>query len=327
MNTVSKKIADAALHIERGFLEICGIGDGSGYTLQPQATRARVVAMTRAHGLNHLHELADGLAQLAAKDAELFERLVSSRNIVDLNCGAGLSGLLLAVLASEKAAARVFFVDHSKAAVDFAVELAAHLGIAASGSVVEKNFVGAPPGEIPEHNGILTSATLSPAMPALVGPTTIVAGHALSCFKVNSPGNRQSNLQLQNRLVLAQIDKALALDANLTLVDLDIAIYGLTMDDFAAMARAPENIAAQRPLGQSFTAFPGNRTPGKSDKVKYFAVQQLEALTCVDNLVAWPVGDVEILLSESEVEALLGERVGRCEYPGLQQLLAQEVLW
>jgi len=326
MNTVSKKIADAALHIERGFLEICGIGDGSGYTLQPQATRARVVAMTRAHGLNHLHELADGLAQLAAKDAELFERLVSSRNIVDLNCGAGLSGLLLAVLASEKAAARVFFVDHSKAAVDFAVELAAHLGIAASGSVVEKNFVGAPHGELPDHSGMLTGATLSPAIPALVGSATIVAGHALSVNKFG-PGNRQSNLQLQNRLILAQIDHALARDANLTLVDLDIATYGLTMDDFAAMVRAPGNSAGARPLGQSFTAFPSNRTPGKSGKIKYFAVQQLDALTRVDTLVAWPVGDEEILLSESEVDAIVGQRGVACDYPGLQQLLAQEVLW
>lgn len=325
--TTTTKIEGAALRVERGFRDIAGTAAGSGYTLQPQSTRANVVAMTRAHGLNHLYEMADGLAQLAAKDAELFARLIASRNVVDLNCGAGLSGLLLAVLASETASCRVFFVDHAAAAVDFAIELATQLGIAASGSVVAKHIVGAPPGEIPEHNGILTSATLSPAMPNLEGPTTIVAGHALSCFKVNSPGNRQSNLQLQNRLVLAQIDQALARDADLTLVDLDIATYGLKMDDFAAMVRAPGNSAATRPLGKSFTAYPGNQTPGKSGKIKYFAVKQLEALTCVDNLVAWPVGDFEILLSESEVEALLGERVGRCEYPGLQQLLAQEVLW
>jgi len=322
-----QNITDASLRIERTFLEICGVGEGSGFTLHPQATRARVVAMTRAHGLCHLHELADGLAQLAAKNPELFARLVSSRNVIDLNCGAGLSGLLLAVLASETTGCRAVFVDHSKAAVDFAVELAEHLGIAASGSVVEKQIVGAPSGEIPEHNGVLTSAILDPAPPNLEGPTTIVAGHALSCFKVNSPGNRQSNLQLQNKLVLAQIDQALARDADLTLVDLDIAIYGLTMDEFAAMVRASGNSAAARPLGQSFTAFPSNRTPGKSDKIKYFAVQQLEALTRVDNLVAWPVGDVEILLSESEVDAIVGERGVACDYPGLQQLLAQEVLW
>jgi len=324
MNTINKKINDAALHIERRFLEICGVGEGSGFTLHPQATRARVVAMTRAHGLNHLHEMADGLAQVAAKDAELFARLVATRNVVDLNCGAGLSGLLLAVLASEKAAARVFFVDHSQAAVDFAVELAEHLNIAGSGSVVEKNFVGAPHGELPDHTGMLTSATLCPAMPNLEGPTTIVAGHAISVNKF-APGNRQANLQLQNRLVLAQIDQTLARDADLTLVDLDIAIYGLTIDDFAAMLRAPGNSAAARPPGQSFTAFPSNRTPGKSGKIKYFAVQQLEALRRIDNLVAWPVDDVEILLSESEVDAIVGQRGVACEYPGLQQLLAQEV--
>lgn len=326
MTITTTKIEEAALRVERGFRDIAGTAAGNGYTLQPQATRANVVAMTQTHGLCHLHELADGLAQLAAKDPKLFARLVSSRNVVDLNCGAGLSGLLLAVLASEKAACRVVFIDHAKAAVDFAVELATQLGLAASGSVVEKLIVGAPSGEIPEHNGMLTSAILQPAPPNLEGATTIVAGHALSCFKVNNPGNRQSNLQLQNRLVLAQLDQALACDAALTLVDLDIAIYGLTMDDFAAMVRAPGNRSLARPGGKIFTAWPSNQTPGKTGRCKYFAVQQLEALHRVDNLVAWAVGDVEILLSESEVDAIVGERVMRCDYPGLQQLLAQEVL-
>jgi len=324
--TTTTKIEEVVRRVERGFREIAGTAAGSGFTLQPESTRDNVVAMTLAHGLCHLHELADGLAQLAAEDPELFERLVSSRNVVDLNSGAGLSGLMIAMLASEKAACRVVFIDHAKAAVDFAVALAARLGLAAVGSVVEKNIVNARPGEVPEHNGLLTSAILQPALPNFEGPTTIVAGHALSCFKVNSPGNRQHNLQLQNRLVLAQIDEALACDAALTLVDLDIAFYGLAMDDFVAMMCARGNRAAARPPGKAFTAWPSNQTPGKSGKRKYFALQQLEALQSVDNLVAWAVGNVEILLSESEVDSIAGERAMRCDHLGLQQLLAQEVL-
>lgn len=325
MTKTTTNIVSCVQRLERAFQEIRGVGAGSGYTLQPHATRANVVAMTARYGLSHLNELADGLTRLKADDAQLFAQLISSRNVVDLNCGAGFSGLLIAMLAGNEATnPTLVFVDHAKAAVDFAVELAAWLGVNASGVVVVKQFVGAPVGELPDHSGLLASAVLMPAVPQLTGPTAIVAGHALSCHKF-APGNRQANLNLQNRLVLAQVDQALARDSDLFLVDVDIDAFGLTMHDFVAMIRASGNSSAPRPMGKLFRAWPSNRTPGKEGRQKYFAVQQFEALPCADNLVAWAVGDFEILLAESEVEALIGERASPAHCPDLQRLLAQEV--
>lgn len=326
MSIPNSNIMQAAEQVERAFREISGTASGSGFTLQPHATRQNVVAMTATYGLSHLHELADGLARLKAQDEKLFAQLIGSRNVIDLNCGAGLSGLLIALLAGREATSpTLVFVDHAKAAVDFAVELAARLGVKASGVVVVKEFVGAPMGELPDHSGLLASAVLMPAIPQLSGATTIVAGHALSCHQF-APGNRQANLNLQNRLVLAQVDQALARGSDLFLLDVDIAANGLTMVDFVAMVRASGNSSATRPAGKVFSAWPSNRTPGKEGRKKYFAVQQLEALPCVDNLVAWGFGDFEILLAESEVQALIGERASPAHCPDLQRLLAQEVL-
>lgn len=325
MQKLSESIEAAVAEIDSAFRDICGVGAGSGYTLQPHATRANVVAMTERYGFSHLNELADGLTRLSAQDTQLFAQLISSHNVVDLNCGAGFSGLLIAMLAGNEATnPTLVFVDHAKAAVDFAVELAAWLGVNASGVVVVKQFVGAPVGELPDHSGLLASAVLMPAVPQLSGATTIVAGHALSCHKF-APGNRQANLHLQNRLALAQVDQALARDSDLYLLQCDIDTHSLTMHDFVAMIRASGNSSAPRPMGKLFRARPSNRTPGKEGRHKYFAAQRLEALPCVDNLVAWSVSDFEILLSESEVEALIGERASPAHYPDLQRLLAQEV--
>lgn len=325
MQKLSESIEAAVVEIDSAFREICGVGAGSGYTLQPHATRANVVAMSQVHGLCHLRELADGLMQLGAREPALSVELISSRNVIDVNCGAGLSGLLVALLTKKYGPPPTLLcIDHAQAAVDFAIELAGKIGIKAAGAVAEKQFSGAPEGELPDQNGTLTRVVLWPPLPQLTGPTAIVAGHALSCHKF-APGNRQANLNLQNRLVLAQVDQALARDSDLFLVDVDIDTYGLTMLDFVAMVSASGNSSATRPVGKVFSAWPSNRTPGKEGRQKYFAVQQLEALPCVDNLVAWAVGDFEILLAESEVEALIGERASPAHCPDLQRLLAQEV--
>jgi hypothetical protein len=311
--------------LESGFFEISGVAAGSGFTLQPSATRANVVAMTQTHGLCHLRELADGIVTLSEQEPDLFAQLVASQEVVDLNCGGGLSGLLVAMLAAtEGQAPHIFFIDHAKSAVDFAVDLAARLGIEAAGLVVSKQFLNAPTGELPDHNGLLVSAKLVPAMPQLSGATTIVAGHALSCH-VFELGNRQDNLDLQNKTVLAQIDEVTDRRAGLLLVDVDIAFFGRDMDDFVTMLRASANSSSHRPVGKYFGARPENRTPGKKGKFKYFAAQQLDAIPSSENLVVWAVGDGDLLLTESEVEALIGERARHCRYQGLQELLAQGV--
>lgn len=323
---IQDKIHGAVARIESAFREIARIGSGSGFTLHPTATRANVVAMTQMHGLCHLRELADGLVTQSEQEPDLFAQLVASQNVVELNSGGGLSGLLVAMLAATDAKApRVFFIDHAKAAVDFAVELAARLDVQASGFSVIKHYLNAPPNELPDNNGTLTSATLEPALPQLAGPTTIVAGHALS-VNTFAPGNRQANLALQNRLILGQVDQALDPAARVVLLQLDIAhCMASTMPDFQAMICAKENSSRNRNISSVFEASPANRTPGKEGRGKYFAALQLDALPCADELVVWSVGDCEILLSKSEVDALIGQRASHCRYESLQELVGQGV--
>jgi hypothetical protein len=325
MKTI-QTIREAVFRVETAFEEICGIGAGSGFTLQPTATRANVVAMTQVHGIVHLREMADGLSQLAARDPGLFDAITATRNITELNCGAGLGGLLVALLATEAGPPpSLIFIDHAPAAVHFAVELAGKLGLKATGAVVEKEFAGVAPGEVPDHNGNLLSATLQPALPQLFGPSTVVAGHALSVNNF-APGNRKANLALQNRLALAQVDAALDPAESVVLLQLDIAHrMAATMPDFAGLICAKGNASTHRRTSAVFEASPANRTPGREGRRKYFATLRLAPLPSLENLVAWAVGDGELLLTEFEVEALIGVRARPSRYEGLRELIAQGV--
>jgi SAM-dependent methyltransferase len=284
---------------------------GGGYTLDVDSPRIQVLRMTNSHGVGHLHELAAALQESFRHHPERTSRLAEVDNIIDLNCGAGLNGAALALLA--QAGGRnpiVHFVDHSAEAVAFAVELAQHLQVHAVGHLVRKRFVNNESES--SDSAVLDSTWLEPEFAPLAGKTLVFAGHALSCWifnKAAGAANRQEILEAQNTEVLRTLASRLDPCARVFIGVVDVGssrahgIHFLT--DRLMQSTAREQITSHR-------CYPPNQSPGDNRRVKYAAFAELgpahvPGSTPGDDLVLWPTLDTEIVVTTTELAALVGD--------------------
>lgn len=284
---------------------------GGGYTLDVDSPRIQVLRMTNQHGVGHLRELAAALSESLRHYPERTSRLAEVGNIIDLNCGAGLNGAALALLA--QASGRnpiVHFVDHSVEAVAFAVELARHLRVRAVGHVVRKRFANDEAES--SDSAVLESTWLEPEFAPLSGSTLVFAGHALSCWIFNQAAgaaNRQHILEAQNTAVLQTLASGLDPCAPVFIGDVDVGssyahgIHFLT--DRLKQSMAREQISSHR-------CYPPNQSPGDNRRTKYAAFAELGPAhvpesTPGDDLVLWPTLDTEIVMTTTELAAMVGD--------------------
>jgi SAM-dependent methyltransferase len=284
---------------------------GGGYTLDVDSPRIQVLRITNSHGVGHLRELAAALNESLRHYPERTSRLAGVDNIIDLNCGAGLNGAALALLA--QASGRnpiVHAVDHSVEAVAFAVELAQHLQVRAVGHVVRKKFANDEAES--SDSAVLESTWLEPEFAPLSGSALVFAGHALSCWIFNqAPGaaNRQRILEAQNTAVLQSLASQLDPCAPVFIGDVDVgssrahSIHFLT--DRLKQSTAREQVNAYR-------CYPPNQSPGDNRRAKYAAFAELGPAhvpesTPGDDLVLWRTVDTEIVITATELAALVGD--------------------
>lgn len=283
---------------------------GGGYTLDVDSPRIQVLRMTNQHGVGHLRELAAALVESLGKFPERTSRLGEVDNIVDFNCGAGLNGVALALLAQASGHNPILhFVDHAREAVNFAVELAQHFQVHAVGHVVRKKFANDEAES--SDSAVLESTWLEPEVPPLTGSTIVFAGHALSCWVFNQSAgaaNRQRILEAQNTAVLQTLASRLDPCASLYVGDVDVGsrfAYGINF-----MTDRLNDTA--RELIFTHCCYPPNQSPGDNRRPKYAAFTELgparvPATTPGDDLVLWPTLDNEIVITATELAAVMGD--------------------
>lgn len=308
----SQNIQEAVERTTRLYRELARIEfGGGGWTLAADSNRLQVLRVTNQHGVGHLRELAAALAESFRNHPERASRLVEVDNIVDFNCGAGLNGVALALLA--QASGRhpiVHFVDHSVAAVDFAIELARHSHVRGVGHVVRKKFAN----EEAESSdcAVLESAWLEPWFPPLTGSTLVFAGHALSCWIFDQSAgaaNRQRILEAQNTAVLQALASRLDPCHPVFIGDVDVGssyAHGIRfLTDRLKQTTSRELLTSHR-------CYPPNQSPGDNRRAKYAAFAELGPAevplsTAGDDLVLWPILDTEIVITTTELAALVGD--------------------
>jgi hypothetical protein len=260
--------------------------------------------------VGHLRELAAALAESLRNFPERTSRLGEVDNIIDLNCGAGLNGVALALLA--QASGRnpiVHFVDHAGEAVNVAVELAQHLQVDAVSHIVRKKFANDEAES--SDSAVLESVWLEPGFSPLTGSTLVFAGHALSCWTFNQSAgaaNRQRILEAQNTAVLQTLASRLDPCASLYVGDVDVGsryAHGIHFMTDRLNDTARELITTHR-------CCPPNQSPGDNRRPKYAAFTELgparvPATTPGDDLVLWPTLDNEIVVTANELAAVIGD--------------------
>jgi len=283
---------------------------GGGYTLDVDSPRIQVLRMTNQHGMGHLRELAAALAESLRNFPERTSRLGEVDNIVDFNCGAGLNGVALALLAQASGRSPiVHFVDHAREAVDFAVELAQHFHVHAVGHVVRKKFTNDEAES--SDSAVLESTWLEPEVPPLTGSTIVFAGHALSCWVFNQSAgaaNRQRILEAQNTAVLQTLASRLDPCSSVYVGTVDVG--SMYAHKITFMTDRLNHTA--RELVTTHRCSPWNESPGDNRRPKYAAFAELgparvPVTTPGDDLVLWPTLDNEIVIAASELAAVIGD--------------------
>jgi len=266
--------------------------------------------MTNQHGVGHLRELAAALAESLRKFPERTSRMVEVDHIVDLNCGAGLNGVALALLAQASGRSPiVHFVDHAGEAVQFAVELAQHFHVHAVGHVVRKKFANDE--DESSDSAVLESVWLEPGFSPLTGGTMAFAGHALSCWIFNQSagaGNRQRILEAQNTAVLETLASRLDPCSSVYVGTVDVG--SMYAHKITFMTDRLNHTA--RELVTTHRCTPWNESPGDNRRPKYAAFAELgparvPATTPGDDLVLWPTLDNEIVITTTELAAVIGD--------------------
>lgn len=285
---------------------------GRAWTLAPNGGRGDVVRMTRRYGVQHLFELRDVLSELARRRPELLGRLLHNPGvIIDLNAGAGLNSLALALIAKSKGVKLVVrFIEHAPAALEFALELAEAVGVDASGHLVTKNFADAG-GQDPEGMSTLTNAHLAPPVPAITGPVLIFAGHAINCFKFGDEPHRerrQLNLEAQNSIILRRLAAELDPAAAALLMQVDVGASSAWRVDW--LADQIDTVAPRaRQVSEHFRVT--NRSGREGALSKYAALVELAPITTsvgaqAENLILFPAMYEDIFVTADELDALLG---------------------
>lgn len=307
-------IENAVDRVVGALAEVAGRGGGGrAWTLPVGATRVDVVAMTQAFGIRHIYELRDVLSDLLRRRPDFLSRfLASPGTIVDLNSGAGLNGLLLALLAkAEGRTAVVRFVDHAPAALEFAMQLAELIGVAASPHLVTKKFDD-PAASDPDGNSTIATADLTPAMPLINGATLIFAGHGLNCWRFDQRAEsqrRQENLELQNTRILQSIGRQLDSRSEVFLLQVDVGASSALRVDWLAdkvttfAARDRQSIDAIRVANRSGREGASNKYAGLVELAPTSAPVGAEA----DLRILFPTMGADILLTLGELDALLGD--------------------
>lgn len=283
---------------------------GGGWTLEADSPRVQVLRVTNQHGVGHLRELAAALFESLSHYPERASRLVEVENIVDFNCGAGLNGVALALLAQASGdKPTVHFVDHAAEAVGVALELARQLQVHAVGHVVRKKIAN----DESESSdlAVLESAWLEPGLPTLSGSTHVFAGHALSCWIFDQSAgsaNRQHILEAQNTAVLQSLASRLDPSANLFVGAVDVGSMYAHGIHFLT-DRLNQNTS--RELITTHRCYPPNESPGENRRGKYAAFAELgpalvPASTPGDDLVLWRTVDTDVVITATELAVLIG---------------------
>jgi hypothetical protein len=305
-----KFIDEAVQQVIRAYRAVARVDfGGGGWTLAPDSPRLQVLRVTNQHGVGHLRELAAALEDSARHYSDRTSRLVDVDNIVDLNAGAGLNGIALALLAQVTGRnPTVCFVDHSVEALNVALEVANLLGIHAVGHLVKKRIAESKSSDV----AALESVWLEPEFPPLIGNTLVFAGHALSIWIFDrsvGAANRQRILEAQNTAVLHALASQLDPSAPCYVADIDVGTGYAHGVDFI-LNRLTQ--ITPRAIATRHRCYPPNQTPGDNRRPKNaFFVELGPALvpasTPGDDLVWWPTLDTEIAVTATELAALIGD--------------------
>lgn len=168
----------------------------------------------------------------------------------------------------------------------------------------------------------------------LVGSTLVFAGHALSCWAFDQSAgaaNRQLILEGQNTAVLQSIASRLDSSASCFVGELDVgSAYAHRINfiiDRLSKNTPPELISTHR-------CFPPNASPGENRRGKYAAFAELglalvSGLTSGDDLVLWPTLDTDVVITATELAALIGDvetRGGATDLTALDEVLSSLVM-
>jgi len=284
---------------------------GGGYTLESDSPRIQVLRITNQHGRRAFKELEFALIESLRHFPERTSRMVEVAQIIDFNCGAGLNGIALALLA--QASGRnptVHFVDHAGEAVNFALELAQSVQVNAVGHVVRKKISG----DDSEWSNcvVLESAWPEPEFAPFTGNTLIFAGHALSCWIFNRAEgavNRQRILEGQNTAVLQALAGRLDPMSSCFVSCVDVGsmyAHGIHFITDRLKQTTPREVVT------SHRCYPPNASPGDNRRGKYAAFTELgparvPVSTPGDDLVLWPTLDTEIVITATELAAVIGD--------------------
>lgn len=312
---IGESLRRAREEVEAAWRRVAGSAHGATFTHGVAGTRADFVGQTNRYGLDHLEELEEFLFDVWRKERGVFEALMRSRSVVDLNAGAGLNSIFLSHVARQLSdrLMSISVIEHAPAALELALELAAVLDVPATAHLVKKTYESVTSAN-PDATDRLIGATLSPPLRFVDGDLVIFAGHAMNCHRFTTP-MLQQNLDTQNEAVLGLVARAVDAAATVSLVQIDIRWSGTRKVGFISSALAQSGLPS-RARDFFIEGGPVNRT-NPTGQFKYAALAVLGpqevAQICVN-------GEDEVLLTSGELEGMFGRPLPVWDDDGLVAL-------
>jgi hypothetical protein len=278
-------------------------------------TRSDYVGQTNRYGLHHLEELAEFLFDVWRKESGVFDSLLRSRSVVDLNAGAALNSVLLAHAARQvgNSSMVISVIEHAPAALELGLELAAVLEVPATGHLVQKTYESVTSGN-PDATDRLIGATLSPHLKVEDGDVIVFAGHAANCNLKHLNPNLQQNLDAQNERVLELVARAVDSSSRVNLLQVDVRASGARKIGFLTSALAASGLPS-RAREFFHEGWPTNRT--HPDRAKYAALSVLAPAEIAEVCFN---GTDELLLTVGEIEGMYGGPLPVCSAEDLAAL-------